>query len=97
QGGPLIRVRPEQLKAAGIQRVPRVAGVRDGRPLLEDGRVLQVSNVIWATGFIPVSNGSTFRSPETRMASLFKCAVSSRASRGSTLWDCISFTLFRRR
>jgi putative flavoprotein involved in K+ transport len=53
RGGPLIRVRPEQLKAAGIQRVSRVAGVRDGRPLLDDGRVLQVSNVIWATGFHP--------------------------------------------
>jgi putative flavoprotein involved in K+ transport len=51
RGGPLIRARPEDLKEAGIQRVPRVAGVRDGRPLLDDGRVLQVSNVIWATGF----------------------------------------------
>jgi putative flavoprotein involved in K+ transport len=51
QGGPLIRARPEDLTKAGIQRVPRVAGVRDGRPLLDDGRVLQVSNVIWATGF----------------------------------------------
>ena len=25
----------------------------DGRPLLEDGRVLDVSNVIWCTGFHP--------------------------------------------
>ena len=31
----------------------RMAGVRDGPPLLEDGRVLDVSNVIWCTGFRP--------------------------------------------
>ena len=28
-------------------------GVRDGYPLLEDGRVLEVSNVIWCTGYTP--------------------------------------------
>ena len=32
---------------------PRVTGVRDGKPLLEDGRVLDVANVIWCTGFHP--------------------------------------------
>jgi putative flavoprotein involved in K+ transport len=48
---PLIRVRSSDLAAAGIERVPRVAGVRDGLPLLEDGRVLDVANVVWATGF----------------------------------------------
>jgi putative flavoprotein involved in K+ transport len=31
--------------------VPRVVGVRDGLPLLEDGRVLEVANVVWCTGF----------------------------------------------
>jgi putative flavoprotein involved in K+ transport len=51
--GPLIRQRPKDLLAAGIQRVPRMAGVQDGRPLLEDGRVLDVENVIWCTGFHP--------------------------------------------
>ncbi|MGH8869257.1 MAG: flavin-containing monooxygenase [Actinomycetes bacterium] len=51
QGGPLIRVRPKDLDAAGVERVPRVAGVRDGRPVLEDGRVLEVANVVWCTGF----------------------------------------------
>ena len=30
-----------------------MAGVRDGLPLLEDGRVLDVANVIWCTGFDP--------------------------------------------
>jgi putative flavoprotein involved in K+ transport len=28
-----------------------VAGVRDGLPLLEDGRTLEVANVVWCTGF----------------------------------------------
>ena len=30
QGGPLIRVKPNDLTAAGVERVPRVAGVKDG-------------------------------------------------------------------
>ena len=51
QGGPLIRVRPRDMAAAGIERVARTVGVRDGKPLLEDGRVLDVANVIWCTGF----------------------------------------------
>src|SRR4029077_17724537 len=53
KGGPLIRTRPADLEAAGVRRVPRVAGVKDGRPLLEDGRVLGVANVVWCTGFHP--------------------------------------------
>jgi putative flavoprotein involved in K+ transport len=52
-GGPLIRVKPRDLVAAGVERVARVAGVRDGRPVLEDGRVLDVANVVWCTGFDP--------------------------------------------
>jgi putative flavoprotein involved in K+ transport len=50
---PLVRVKPRDLAAAGIQRAPRVVGVRDGHPLLEDQRVLEVANVIWCTGFGP--------------------------------------------
>jgi putative flavoprotein involved in K+ transport len=52
-GAPLVRVKPKDLAAAGIERVPRVAGVRDGFPLLEDQRALEVANVIWCTGFRP--------------------------------------------
>ena len=48
---PLIRVKVRDLDAAGVERVPRVTGVRDGLPQLEDGRVLDVANVIWSTGF----------------------------------------------
>jgi putative flavoprotein involved in K+ transport len=53
KGGPLIRVKPADLDASAVQRTPRVTGVRDGRPLLADGRVLDVANVIWCTGFHP--------------------------------------------
>ncbi|HWP71563.1 MAG TPA: FAD-dependent oxidoreductase [Gemmatimonadaceae bacterium] len=50
-GGPRIRTKREDLTAAGVQQVGRVAGVREGKPVLEDGRVLDVSNIIWCTGF----------------------------------------------
>jgi len=53
QGGPLIRVKPSDLTVAGVAREPRVSGVKDGRPLLADGRTLDVANVIWCTGFHP--------------------------------------------
>jgi putative flavoprotein involved in K+ transport len=52
-GGPLIRVRPKDLELAGVERVPRMAGIQNGRPLLDDGRVLEGANVIWCTGFHP--------------------------------------------
>ena len=53
-GGPLERVWPSDLAAAGVERVfARTAGVRDGMPLLDDGRVVDVRNVIWCTGFRP--------------------------------------------
>jgi putative flavoprotein involved in K+ transport len=52
-GGGLVRLKPQQLAAAGVERVPRVTGVRDGWPVLEDGRVLDIANVVWCTGFHP--------------------------------------------
>jgi putative flavoprotein involved in K+ transport len=48
---PLIRRKEKDLVAAGVERVPRVVGVQNGLPLLEDGRVLDVASVIWCTGF----------------------------------------------
>jgi putative flavoprotein involved in K+ transport len=51
RGAPLIRTKSKDLAAAGVERVPRVVGVRDGLPLLEDDRVLDVANVVWCTGF----------------------------------------------
>jgi putative flavoprotein involved in K+ transport len=51
QAGPLIRVKPKDLVDAGIERVPRVAGVKSGLPMLAGGRLLDVQNVIWCTGY----------------------------------------------
>jgi len=48
---PLIRTRSKEILAAGVERVGRVVGVDGGRPVLEDGRVLDVANVVWCTGF----------------------------------------------
>jgi putative flavoprotein involved in K+ transport len=52
-GGPLIRLKPRDLTDAGIQRVARLAGVRDGLPRLADGRVPDVANIVWCTGYRP--------------------------------------------
>lgn len=41
------------LAAAGIRRVARVIGARGGKPLLEDGQVIDAANVIWCSGFDP--------------------------------------------
>lgn len=49
---PLIRTKLAHLTAAGVHLTPeRTVGSRDGRPMLADGRVLDVANVIWCTGF----------------------------------------------
>jgi putative flavoprotein involved in K+ transport len=53
-GGPLLRYRRKDLQKAGVERVlARTVGVEDGRPTLDDGRVLDVKNVVWCTGFRP--------------------------------------------
>jgi putative flavoprotein involved in K+ transport len=53
-GGPLLRIRRGDLERAGVEWLEaRTTGVRDGRPMLDDGTVLDVANVIWCTGFRP--------------------------------------------
>jgi putative flavoprotein involved in K+ transport len=53
-GGPLLRIRQSDLERAGVERLEsRTTGVSDGRPVLADGTVLDVANVIWCTGFRP--------------------------------------------
>lgn len=53
-GLPLDRVRPSDLEEAGVERTyARVVEVQDGKPLLDDGRVIEAVNVVWATGFRP--------------------------------------------
>jgi putative flavoprotein involved in K+ transport len=53
RAAPLVRVKPKDLVAAGIERVSKVAAVRTGLPVLADGRALEVTNVIWCTGYRP--------------------------------------------
>jgi len=53
QGGVLIRQKPKHLLQAGVKRVPRLKGVKEGKPLLENGEIAEVKNVIWCTGFYP--------------------------------------------
>jgi putative flavoprotein involved in K+ transport len=51
-GGPMIRVKRADLLERGVERAPaRVTGTQDGLPMLADARVLDVTNVVWATGF----------------------------------------------
>jgi putative flavoprotein involved in K+ transport len=51
-GPPLLRVKKADLEAVGVERVfARTVGVKDGLPVLEDGSVVEVTNVIWCTGF----------------------------------------------
>ena len=95
-GGPLIRVKRRQLTDAGVEYAPKVAGVKDGRPLLEDGRVLDVANIIWSTGFhpgfswvdLPLFGDDTYRSTAEGWW---------RRSGGYILWGCIFSTRCRRR
>ena len=50
-GDPLIRTKVRDLEAAGVKAVPRVTGVRDGKPVVGEGQSLDVANVIWCTGY----------------------------------------------
>ena len=50
-GAPLIRVKRKDLEAAGVEGVPRTVGIENGRPVVEGGRVIDASSVIWCTGF----------------------------------------------
>lgn len=50
-GGPMLRVRREDLAGRGVERVTsRIEEVRDGLPVV-DGVPRAVANVVWATGF----------------------------------------------
>ena len=53
-GGPLLRYRLPDLDAAGVVRHDaKTVGVADGKPMLADGTVLDVANVVWCTGYRP--------------------------------------------
>jgi putative flavoprotein involved in K+ transport len=49
---PHFRVKPQDLDRRGVVRhMERMTGVDGGRPVLGDGTVLDVSDVVWCTGF----------------------------------------------
>ncbi|WP_314323189.1 FAD-dependent oxidoreductase [Paenarthrobacter ilicis] len=50
-GAPLIRTKTKDLRAAGVTLVPRVAGVKGGLPVLQDGSLVNAGTVIWCTGY----------------------------------------------
>ena len=52
-GEPLLRVKPKDLAEAGVVRVPRITGVQNEQPQLDDGQRIDVANVVWCTGFDP--------------------------------------------
>jgi putative flavoprotein involved in K+ transport len=53
-GGPLLRHRRKDLLGAGvIWHEARTVGVRNGKPLLEDGQDLDVRSIVWCTGYRP--------------------------------------------
>lgn len=53
-GAPLLRYRRKELLEAGVDRtLARTMGVHDGKPVLDDGRIVDARNVVWCTGFRP--------------------------------------------
>ena len=51
-GGPLIRVKKADLARVGVQMTSaRTVGVKEGQPVLDGDRTLDVTNVVWCTGF----------------------------------------------
>jgi putative flavoprotein involved in K+ transport len=52
-GGGRVGMPAQMILDAGVRWVRRVAATRNGLPLLEDGQVLDVQTVIWATGYRP--------------------------------------------
>ncbi|MEX0796659.1 MAG: NAD(P)-binding domain-containing protein [Acidimicrobiia bacterium] len=53
RGEPLVRTRTKELRRAGVESVARIVGVEGGRPATVEGEALDVSNVIWCTGYDP--------------------------------------------
>ncbi len=53
RGTPLGRVTLEEVGASGVKLSPKVVGIENGLPKLEDGQILDVEGILWATGFRP--------------------------------------------
>lgn len=88
-GGPMLRVKRQDLEARGVERVlSRVTGVKGGLPQLDHGRVVEVASVVWCTGFkqrfewikFPIFGGDgypeEFRGVVESVPGLFFCGLS---------------------
>jgi putative flavoprotein involved in K+ transport len=53
EGVQLVRNKLADLDAAGVQRIGRITGLHDGRPITEDGPAPAVATVVWCTGSTP--------------------------------------------
>jgi putative flavoprotein involved in K+ transport len=49
----LVRVKPKDLRRAGVVMLPKVAGVKGRQVVLENQQSVEPANVIWCTGFEP--------------------------------------------
>jgi len=52
-GGTLIRHKPKEFAAAGINRVSRVNGVKNGMPVIDGKETRDIKNIVWCTGYYP--------------------------------------------
>lgn len=50
-GMPLVRTRPGQLERAGVRRIGKITGIRNGKAVTDDGVELSFNSVIFCTGF----------------------------------------------
>lgn len=51
RGTPWIRVDESHFRRAGIRRIGRITGARDGLPLAEGDETIRASTVIWCSGY----------------------------------------------
>jgi putative flavoprotein involved in K+ transport len=51
RGAPLIGISMRILERAGVTRLKRIESVSNGLPVTQDGRIISVKTVIWATGY----------------------------------------------
>jgi putative flavoprotein involved in K+ transport len=97
KGAPLIHISPEAAQKAGVKIQQRLKGVQDGWPITEDGQKMEVSAIVWCTGFHPdyswmdlpgaiVDNGypETFRGISAKYPGLYFVGSSFQYSLTST-------------
>jgi putative flavoprotein involved in K+ transport len=52
-GDPLVGMSAKDLNRATLTRTGKVVAVRDGLPVLDDGRAIDVAAIVWCTGYRP--------------------------------------------